>query len=58
MTLSQYRCVAAHMIYWKLGLSQALTDATVTEDRETVLTELWQAGYRYDPETDTLAYED
>ena len=58
MNLAQYRCLVAHMMYWGLGLEEAMRDSGVSLPKDDVLHELFKAGYEYDEETDRLTYEE
>lgn len=56
MSQGEYRCLCAHMSYWKFGLEKAMADCGIHESKSDVVGELFKAGWRYDEETDTLEY--
>lgn len=58
MSIEQYRCLVAHMIYWERGMDEAIRDAGISIAKEDVISQLWKAGYTYDEEADRLIYEE
>jgi hypothetical protein len=56
MTTAQYRCIVAHMMFWKFGLDEAIKDAAVTLPKEDVIHELWKAGWTYSAKFDRMRY--
>lgn len=57
MTTENYRCVVGHMMYWKRGIKEALSDANLAHlDTAMVIERLFKAGYDYDEDTDKLTY--
>lgn len=57
MSPEQYRCLCAHMSYWHFGLKKAMSDCGIVIDRQSVIDELFKAGWQYDESKDTLEYE-
>lgn len=59
MTNNQYRCLVAHMNYWKMGLVIACHDVGLGTDSystEEIIEQLEKAGYAYDRNSDTINY--
>lgn len=53
----QYRCLVAHMMYWKWGLRAAMNDCLITISEHEVISELDKAGWSYDPHSDSVTFD-
>ena len=60
MTDAQYRCLVAYMMYWSqwdgCSLDRAIYELRIEVSREQLITQLFGAGYDYDPSTDRIRY--
>ena len=61
MTEGQYRAIIAYMSYWpkrhpKFDFDHAIKDIGITDDKITVIHELWRAGWNYNETKETLTY--
>lgn len=58
MTTEQYRCLIAHMKFWKMGIAEAMKDAGIAEPVGEVISHLWSVGWNYDESQDQINYDD
>lgn len=56
MSDGQYRCLVAHMMFWRRGLDGAIKDAGITTSKESVIHELWKCGWTYSAKFDRMRY--
>lgn len=57
-SVKQYRCLVAHMSFWEHGIDNAMKDVGVSASKETVINELFKAGWDYDEKIDTIIFND
>jgi hypothetical protein len=56
MTTEQYRCLIAHMMFWKDGLDAAIKDVGITSPKDDVIYDLWKCGWIYSAKFDRMRY--